>query len=829
MADRTVKAYITGDSSSAIRAFADAASAADAASSKIDRSLSDINTNTDTASGGFGKLKLAALGIVSSLGPLTTVAEGLGVGLLGIGAAAGIGLGAFALASKQVAAEFKVSASAILQNWQTAMAPIVSPVFTDALKILPNLLNDLTPVVQGASAGLQSMLGTFSQLAAQGGVLQNFFKTFGGIIQQVFTALGPIIGNLLTGVTSFLTAAGPIITVVLGLLTQLSTAFAGLDFANILGPLAASFLQLEPIVSQFISSLVSVIGTILHALTPIGTALFGVIATAVTAITPLIQTLGQVIGAIAPVIAQVAQALGGALGGAIQAVVPVIQALLPIIAQVVNLLGGAFTNIIVQTAPAFESLAKIAATFFSALASALGPASTGISSFLSDISPLTFVFDPLSTALTQLTPLFGQLAQALGADIGPAMQIVGALISAVGTAVEALVPALVPLVGAILTAFISLLQQLAPILSQIASVISGAVVGAVQVLVPLLAAILPVLQALLPVLSGEFIGALQILVGILKVIPGPLLGIVGALVLFRGPIGSAISSIKGLVLGLQELTGAEVEADAAADANPLGALILALVALGAGIYELATHWQEVWTDIKNWTDDAIAFLRSGIGTTLVTIIFLPIAPLILLALHWQQVWSGIQTVTASAWNDVIKPVVDFIKAGLGDIGTVVQILESAWDAVWGGIKTAVQDAWNFIKPIFDTIKSGVKDVTDGINSIKNAGPSVGGVSLNPLHYLAGGGPASANTPYIVGENGPELFIPTASGVVVPNGVTTSGAGGSASGAGGGNVYVTVNAPMGFIGSETQLAQALQTLLSRYAKTQPGQSFLGQYA
>lgn len=35
-------------------------------------------------------------------------------------------------------------------------------------------------------------------------------------------------------------------------------------------------------------------------------------------------------------------------------------------------------------------------------------------------------------------------------------------------------------------------------------------------------------------------------------------------------------------------------------------------------------------------------------------------------------------------------------------------------------------------------------------------------------FLAEGGPADANTPYIVGERGPELFVPRTSGTVVPN-------------------------------------------------------------
>lgn len=45
-------------------------------------------------------------------------------------------------------------------------------------------------------------------------------------------------------------------------------------------------------------------------------------------------------------------------------------------------------------------------------------------------------------------------------------------------------------------------------------------------------------------------------------------------------------------------------------------------------------------------------------------------------------------------------------------------------------------------------------------------------------FLAEGGPASANTPYIVGERGPELFVPRSSGTVVPNNRLADAMGGS---------------------------------------------------
>ena len=53
--------------------------------------------------------------------------------------------------------------------------------------------------------------------------------------------------------------------------------------------------------------------------------------------------------------------------------------------------------------------------------------------------------------------------------------------------------------------------------------------------------------------------------------------------------------------------------------------------------------------------------------------------------------------------------------------------------------------------------------------------------------------AKAGQPYLVGEQGPELFIPKNSGTVVPNDVTQGLAGGQGIGMGGGEVTYNINA------------------------------------
>jgi hypothetical protein len=59
--------------------------------------------------------------------------------------------------------------------------------------------------------------------------------------------------------------------------------------------------------------------------------------------------------------------------------------------------------------------------------------------------------------------------------------------------------------------------------------------------------------------------------------------------------------------------------------------------------------------------------------------------------------------------------------------------------------------------------------------------------------MAEGGPVKGNQPYIVGEKGPELFVPPSAGKIIPNNQMTSKGGGStAVSAPVSNTYVTNN-------------------------------------
>jgi hypothetical protein len=79
---------------------------------------------------------------------------------------------------------------------------------------------------------------------------------------------------------------------------------------------------------------------------------------------------------------------------------------------------------------------------------------------------------------------------------------------------------------------------------------------------------------------------------------------------------------------------------------------------------------------------------------------------------------------------------------------------------------------------------------------------IGGAIKGAFGFRAMGGPVSGGSPYVVGEQGPELFVPHASGTIVPN---NKMGGGSGSGIGG----VTVNYNIAAGVSRAELAPILE--------------------
>jgi hypothetical protein len=159
---------------------------------------------------------------------------------------------------------------------------------------------------------------------------------------------------------------------------------------------------------------------------------------------------------------------------------------------------------------------------------------------------------------------------------------------------------------------------------------------------------------------------------------------------------------------------------------------------------------------------------------------------------------------------------DWYSSGIGSLtklGAIAKLLlgEQIFDNLREGLETAgvgdfvktmseglVKAATMFEDALADAVINGKADFDDLANHLKQVlakamiqkfitGPIMG------LFGLAKGGPAKAGQPYIVGEEGPELFVPKNSGTVVPNHALGNMSGGPGMGMGGQQVTYNINA------------------------------------
>lgn len=100
----------------------------------------------------------------------------------------------------------------------------------------------------------------------------------------------------------------------------------------------------------------------------------------------------------------------------------------------------------------------------------------------------------------------------------------------------------------------------------------------------------------------------------------------------------------------------------------------------------------------------------------------------------------------------------------------------------------------------DVLKGVAQDLIRILFQQQITQPLAAGIGNFLAGFRAEGGPVSAGSPYIVGEKGPELFVPRSSGSIVPNS-RLAGSSGSSGGMSGGSVNVTYNIAAGVTKAE----------------------------
>jgi len=204
---------------------------------------------------------------------------------------------------------------------------------------------------------------------------------------------------------------------------------------------------------------------------------------------------------------------------------------------------------------------------------------------------------------------------------------------------------------------------------------------------------------------------------------GVMLTVIGSLILVMPLITTALA-VFGVVLAFVA-------------ANPIVLIIGALVALGMVIVALIRHWQEIkdktiaiWDGLsgsaQGWIKLMFIILTGGLGLIV-----------IMIANHWEEV----KAITQSIWDSIAGVVIGAINAIQVVIDKIIQ-------------------SYNKAKSILSVPLNIVGSAVSKVGSATNV--LLGGKK-------ADGGSVSSGNPFLVGERGPEVFVPNQSGNIIPNG------------------------------------------------------------
>jgi len=155
---------------------------------------------------------------------------------------------------------------------------------------------------------------------------------------------------------------------------------------------------------------------------------------------------------------------------------------------------------------------------------------------------------------------------------------------------------------------------------------------------------------------------------------------------------------------------------------------------------------------------------------------------ILLYTHWDTVSKFLKGVW-DAIKNVWTVTVDYLSNKmLSFYNTLVAIwtgFKNFWVSLWQGIQDVIKKAWDYIGGVVDKVISAVNRALSSIASLASkAGSGISGAVSSAVSAItgkkAGGGAVESGRSYIVGEQGPEVFIPSIGGSIIPNGAGVNG-------------------------------------------------------
>lgn len=538
--------------------------------------------------------------------------------------------------------------------------------------------------IAGTGMGVALIGGLGAELLAQNSAVKSAASSMGtsvmATLSKTVTPLVPVITKVFGQIGSLMKSVAPELTAVF----------------KVIAP------QIEPVfqnLSAVVRELVSLMQAAAPAFGPFIDAILALVKDALPGITTAVKATVPAISMFSGIMGSVGKDLGGLFADAAPAIrssmtvlgdlLKVVGGLLPVIMKLGAVMAGALAPVLTQVgkavkalAPAFSAVAKLVAAFAQAF---LGNLQGGLAAVIGLVTTLAPVVSKLARVFLQAFNLMNN--RGIFNDIEDALED---LVGPIGEIVTALAGALMPVIPVVLG-----------VLGQLAGVLQGALIEAVQAVTPSLVTfingagqLLKALTPLLPVIASvAAIVAKVLAAGLAAVLP---------LIVKLAPV---ILTVVGAMKAWEMIQGV---LDALMDANPLGLLVIAVIALVGVIVELVRHWHDVAAAF-GVVVRAGAELRHGLASAFDAIRHDVAAAVDAVIGFVERLFSSWAARERSGLDNIVsffRGLPGRILHALGDLGSL--LFSSGKKIIQGlinGIKSMIGDVGHAVSSVVDEVKS----------------------------------------------------------------------------------------------------------------------------
>ncbi|MGW2724797.1 peptidoglycan DD-metalloendopeptidase family protein [Streptomyces sp. NPDC001492] len=459
---------------------------------------------------------------------------------------------------------------AMAPAWRNMKLDVQDRLFAGIGSRLQQVGSQILPTVRTGLVGTAGELNLVGKNALT--AVANLQRT--GILKKIFDGVQTSVRNLARVPGQLITAFGQLTIAAQPAFDRITAGTAGL-VDKVMGKLAKALKSggLEDAINtaldvavQFgkvLGNIGGIFSGIFKAASAAGGDFFGTIGAALAEIRRVIELpeVQKALTQIFTAINAISKLVAGALGQAIEAVLPVLAALSPavtqvaqllgpVVGQVIKALGKALMPVAQALGPVLVQAAKAVAALVVAIAPLLPPLGELIGALLPAITP---ILSTLTTVFTALAPVIAQIAKMLGPVLLPIIKGLADIIAQLAkqyakafldilTALLPVIPQLIPFVTQLATSIGQILSALAPLLPQL-------LLLSVQFVTQLLPAIIPLIG---PLTQLTLLMLRLATLVILKIVIPALASLVTFMEGLRKALKPGIDAVKWLTKGIAD-------------------------------------------------------------------------------------------------------------------------------------------------------------------------------------------------------------------------------------------------------------------------------------